>query len=330
MSETIKVIFMGTPEFAVPTLNKLIESDNIEIQALFCQPDKAAKRGKKIQQAPTKIIALEQQIPVYQPEKLSLELENIKALAPDLIIVIAYGKIIPQSILNIPKYGALNIHASLLPKYRGSSCLQAAILNGDDKTGITIIKLDATMDTGPILRQRELKLDGTETTDNLHDTLSQMGADLLLETITDYITNKIQAIPQDDSQASYVSLIKKEDAKLDPSLSAEMLERKVRAYHPWPGAYLELNNGEKLKILASKVKDKATKEEKEKIIEMKENNNSSSNEELASFYLENKELFLKCGQNDLHILKLQRENRNALSASEFLKGNSDILELRAK
>ncbi|NCB20552.1 MAG: methionyl-tRNA formyltransferase [Clostridia bacterium] len=320
MKKKIKTIFMGTPDFAVPTLKKLIESENIEIQAVFCQPDKAANRGKKIQQAPTKIIALEQQIPVYQPDKLSLELENIKELEPDLIIVIAYGKIIPQSILDIPKYGALNIHASLLPKYRGSSCLQAAILNGDEKTGVTIMKLDAKMDTGPILRQRELKLAGTETANDLHDTLSQMGADLLLETIADYLNKKLQPIAQDDSQATYVSLIKKEDAKLDPKLDAETLERKVRAYYPWPGTYLELSNGEKLKILAAKLR----------IRENKKTEGGQDNLHIGSFHLENKDLFLKCGQNDLHILKLQRENRNALSASEFLKGNSDILELKAK
>lgn len=311
MNKNLKVIFMGTPSFSLPVLKKLIQANNIDVLAVFSQADKAVGRGKKITQTPTKILALKHQIPVFQPEKLKLELENIKQLAPDIIIVIAYGKIIPQSILDIPRFGCLNIHASLLPKYRGSSCLQAPILNGDTETGVTIMKLDANMDTGPILSQKSIILDGTETAETLHDKLSEMGAELLMNTIYDYCEGKIQTKAQDDSQASYVSLIKKEDGKLDPNLNAQILERKIRAFYPWPGTYLELSNGEKLKILSGKI------------------NKKHAENKIGSFFTENNELFLSCGQNNLHILKLQRENRKPLTASEFLKGNKDILSLIA-
>lgn len=302
---------MGTPSFSLPVLEKLIQANNIDVLAVFSQADKAVGRGKKITQTPTKILALKHQIAVFQPDKIKLELENIKQLAPDIIIVIAYGKIIPQSILDIPRFGCLNIHASLLPKYRGSSCLQAPILNGDTETGVTIMKLDANMDTGPILRQKSITLNGTETAATLHDKLSEMGAELLMSTIHDYCEGKIKAKAQDDSQASYVSLIKKEDGKLDPNLDAQILERKIRAFYPWPGTYLELSNGENLKILSGEIREK------------------HAENKIGSFFTEKNELFLSCGQNNLHILKLQRENRKALNASEFLKGNKDILNLIA-
>lgn len=311
MNKNLKVVFMGTPNFSLAALKKLIQANNIDVLAVFSQADKAVGRGKKITQTPTKVLALEHKIAVFQPEKLKLELENIKQLAPDIIIVIAYGKIIPQSILDIPRFGCLNIHASLLPKYRGSSCLQAPILNGDTETGVTIMKLDANMDTGPILNQKSITLNGTETAETLHDKLSEMGAELLMKTIYDYCEGKIKAKAQDNDKASYVSLIKKENGKLDPNLDAQILERQIRAFYPWPGTYLELSNGEKLKILSAKISKKYTENK------------------IGSFFTEKNELFLRCGQNNLHILKLQRENRKALNAAEFLKGNKDILHLIA-
>lgn len=309
MNKKLRTIFMGTPDFAVPGLQSLLASADFELIAVYTQPDKSVGRKHVLTAPPVKKTALEANIPVFQPEKIKTALETISALKPDLIVVIAYGKIIPQSILDIPKYGCVNVHASLLPKYRGASCLQAPIKNGDDKTGVTIMKMDAGLDTGPILKQLEIALTGKEDLEEMHDKLSQLGAKNLPSTLLDYCDNKITPQAQDESKTSYVGLISKEDGRLDPKNNAEELERQVRAYTPWPGTYLVLDNGEKLKVIKAEV----TKE--------------SNSQSIGSFYIEDAKLYLKCGQNSLHILKLQRENRNALSASDFLKGNQDISKL---
>ncbi len=309
MDKKLKTIFMGTPDFAVPGLQSLLTSPDFEVIAVYTQPDKSVGRKHTLTAPPVKKLALEQNIPVFQPEKIKTAIEDIASLKPDLIVVIAYGKIIPQSILDLPKHGCINVHASLLPKYRGASCLQAPIKNGDEKTGVTIMKMNAGLDTGPILKQIEISLDENETLENVHDRLSRLGAENLPATLIDYCNNKIVPQEQDESQASYVGLISKEDGRLNPKNNAEKLERQIRAYTPWPGTYLVLDNEEKLKIIEAKV--------------TKTDNSQSA----GSFYIEDGQLCLRCGQNSLHILKLQRENRNALSASDFLKGNQDITKL---
>ncbi|MDD2681182.1 MAG: methionyl-tRNA formyltransferase [Patescibacteria group bacterium] len=311
MNKKLKTIFMGTPDFAVPGLQSLLASSDFEVMAVYTQPDKSAGRKHILTPPPVKKIALEKNILVFQPEKIKTAMENISSLQPDLIVVIAYGKIIPQAILDLPKYGCVNVHASLLPKYRGASCLQAAIKNGDKKTGVTIMKMDAGLDTGPILTQLEITLSGKENLEEIHDKLSKLGADNLVSTLIDYCNNKIIAQTQDESKASYVGLITKEDGFLNPQNSAEEIERQIRAYNPWPGTYLILDNQEKMKIIEAEVFEAA------------------NSQLVGSFYIENNQLYLTCGQNSLHILKLQRENRNALSASDFLKGNKDIVKFKA-
>lgn len=302
---------MGTPEFALPGLKALLESSDFEIIGVYTQPDKPAGRKQKLTPPPVKILATEKNIPVFQPEKIRTEIDNIKGLNPDLIVVIAYGKIIPQEILDIPQYGCVNVHASLLPKYRGASCLAAPILNGDQESGVTIMEMDAGMDTGNIIKQTASPLSDQETLATLHDRLAKLGAEILTDTLKKYINGEIKAEVQDKNQASYVQLIKKEDGHLQPQLSAAELERKIRAYNPWPGAFLVLDNGEKIKILEAEVEK------------------SANNSNLGVISLNNGQLALNCGQDILFILKLQRENRNAMSASDFLKGNQDILKLKA-
>lgn len=311
MAVKIKTIFMGTPEFALPGLKALLESPDFEIIGVYTQPDKPAGRKQRLTPPPIKTLAIQNNIPVFQPEKIKTEIDNIKSLNPDLIVVIAYGKIIPQAILDIPQYGCINVHASLLPKYRGASCLAAPILNGDKESGITIMEMDAGMDTGKIIKQVSTLLSPQETLATLHDRLAKLGAEILTDTLKRYIQGEIKAEVQDENQASYVQLIKKEDGHLQPRLSAAELERKVRAYNPWPGAFLVLDNGEKLKILEAKAEK------------------SENNSNIGEIYLNNGRLALNCGQDILFILKLQRENRNAMSASDFLKGNQDILKLKA-
>lgn len=303
---------MGTPDFAVPGLKALLASPDFKLIAVYTQPDKSVGRKHTLTAPPVKELARESGIPVFQPEKINAALEDIKALEPDLIVVIAYGKIIPQTILDLPAYGCINVHASLLPKYRGASCLQAPIINGDLETGITIMKMDAGLDTGPILKQFTITLNGEENLEVLHDRLAKLGADNLPAVLLDYCAGKIIPQTQDESTTSYVGLITKEDGQLNPKRSAKELERQIRAYTPWPGTYLILPNQEKLKIIKAEV------------------SKTTGDGKIGEIYQENDKLYLRCGQNSLHILKLQRENRNALSASDFLKGNKDLIGIIAE
>lgn len=304
---------MGTPDFAVPGLERLLTAPDFNVIAVYTQPDKPVGRKQILTPPPVKVVAQAAGIAVFQPDKIKTEFDHLNELKPELIVVIAYGKIIPQVILDIPKYGCVNVHASLLPLYRGASCLQAPILNGDAETGVTIMKMDAGMDTGPILRQEKISLNGQETLTELHDKLSQLGAKTLIPTLIAYCEGKLSAQAQDESKATYVSLTKKEDGHLSPQRTATELERQIRACQPWPGAYLLLPNQEHLKVMNVEV-------------EVKDGEN---NRKIGEIYTEEGQLFLACGQNSLHILKLQRENRNALNASDFLKGNQDIIGLIA-
>ncbi|PKM87686.1 methionyl-tRNA formyltransferase [Candidatus Falkowbacteria bacterium HGW-Falkowbacteria-2] len=307
MNKQIRTIFMGTPDFAVPGLKALIEAPDFEVIAVITQPDKPVGRKHILHAPPVKTVALEAGIQVIQPEKIKTEIDHIAELKPDLVVVIAYGKIIPQAILDIPQYGCINVHASLLPRHRGASCLQAPILKGESETGVTIMLMDAGLDTGPILRQEKIELKGDETLTDLHDTLSELGAKALIPTLSSYCEGGILPVPQDETLASYIGLMTKENGRLTPMRTATELERRVRALNPWPGTYIELPNGEHIKVLKAEVDERDHKRA------------------VGEIYTENNELFLACRQNSLRILKLQRENRNALDASDFLKGATEII-----
>ncbi|MDP3837248.1 MAG: methionyl-tRNA formyltransferase [bacterium] len=307
MTKQIRTIFMGTPDFAAPGLKALIAAADFELVAIITQPDKPVGRKQTLSAPPVKKVALEAGIPVIQPEKIKAEIDNIAALKPDLIVVIAYGKIIPQVILDIPQYGCINVHASLLPRHRGASCLQAPILKGENETGVTIMRMDAGLDTGPILRQDKIDLKGDETLSDLHDSLSQLGAEVLVPTLRLYCEGGIIPEPQDETQATYIGLMTKENGRLTPMRAATELERRVRALNPWPSTYLELPGGEHIKVLKAEVDER------------------DHNRPVGEIYTENNELFLACRQNSLRILKLQRENRNALDVSDFLKGATEII-----
>ncbi|NCN22381.1 methionyl-tRNA formyltransferase [Candidatus Falkowbacteria bacterium] len=312
--EKVKVLFMGTPEFSLPGFKALIEADDFEIVGVYTQSDKPVGRKQTLTAPPVKILAQEHGLKVFQPLKIKPELDNIKSLAPDLIVVIAYGKIIPQEILDIPKYGCINVHASLLPKYRGAACLNAPILNGDDKTGITIMKMEAGLDTGPIIKQAEITLNGEEKLKDVHDKLSVLGAEILVPTLRLWLEGKIKAQEQNDEEATYIKVLKKEDGKLDFNKNAEELERMIRAYNPWPGTYALLK-GEALKIIEAKVVKENEINDQEILKSIK----------IGEIYQENKRLLAKCGQNYLDILKLQLPGKKPLSAQEFLNGNQDIV-----
>jgi len=244
---------MGTPEFAVPSLKALIESEE-EVIAVACQPDKPKGRGLEVSSPPTKILAERHGIPVLQPQKIRTEefFNKLKSLNPDLICVVAYGKILPKNILDLPPYGCINVHASLLPKYRGAAPINWAIIRGERVTGITTMKMDEGMDTGDMLLKRKMPIDDEDTGETLSEKLSDMGAGVLIETINLLKEGKLNPIPQDHSQATYAPILKKEDGRIDWRKSAEEIRNLIRGVLPWPGAYTTLE-GKLLKIYKARV-----------------------------------------------------------------------------
>jgi len=247
MPKKEKIVFMGSPDFALPPLQALHE--NYPVVGVVTQPDRAAGRGRELKPPPVKTRALELGIPLIQPEKLREPeaMEQLHVWAPDAIVVAAFGQILKQEVLDLPKFGCINVHASLLPRWRGAAPINAAILNGDEETGITIMKMDAGLDTGPILSQRAVRIQPDETAGSLFEKLSTLGADLLIETLPKYIAGEIEPRPQPEEDATYAPMLKKEDGLLDFSHQAVELERKVRAFNPWPGTYFKWD-GNRLKV----------------------------------------------------------------------------------
>ncbi len=241
--EKLRVLFMGTPDFAVPSLKLL--NLKYDVVGVVCQPDKINGRGNKLSFGPVKEFALENNLAVYQPEtfKDNACLELLKELNPELIVVAAYGKILPEYVLEFAKYGCINVHGSLLPKYRGASPIQAAVLNGDSKTGITIMHMAKGLDTGDMILSNETEIGFYETAGELFDRLSVMGAECLDEAIIQLVNGTANRVAQNENESSYVSMIKKEMGKLDFSVSALEIKNKVYGLNPWPCAYIEATSG---------------------------------------------------------------------------------------
>src|SRR5437660_1839505 len=256
----LRIIYMGTPQFAVPALEALVQgsapgavlAEGYEIVCVITRPDKPVGRGQEIIFSPVKQSALAHGLTVWQPGS-SKRPENIEALAAysaDLYIVAAFGQILPQAVLDQPRYGTLNIHASLLPKYRGVSPISEAILQGDSETGVTIMLIDAGVDTGPILFQRAIPIAGDDTTGSLTSKLAVLGASMLVEALPLWVQGKITPQPQDERFASHTHMLHKEDGKIDWNRPADVLARTVRAFTPWPGAYTNWGN-KLLKIISA-------------------------------------------------------------------------------
>jgi methionyl-tRNA formyltransferase len=246
----IKIVFMGSPDFALPGLRKLYAlsgSQNLKEQmtvvGVVTQPDRASGRGRELKAPPVKTLALELGLPVIQPERLKQPeaMEQLRAWSPDLIVVAAFGQILKKDVLDLPRYGCINVHASLLPRWRGAAPINAALLHGDEETGITIMQMDVGLDTGPMLTKKSIRLTPTDTAGSVFQALSTLGADLLIETLPRYIAGEITPQPQDDSLATYAPMLKKEDGKLDFTRDADELERLIRAFNPWPGAFMDLD-----------------------------------------------------------------------------------------
>jgi methionyl-tRNA formyltransferase len=244
------VIFMGTPEFALPTLRALFAHHHV--LAVVTQPDRPAGRGGNVRMSPVKKLALARDVPVFQPGKIrrTEAIADLKTYGiPDVYVVAAFGQILPQDVLDIPAHGSINVHASLLPRWRGAAPIHAAIRAGDDESGVTIMKMDAGLDTGPMLSKRAVPIRDDETAATLHDRLAEVGADLLIDTLPGYLAGEITPQPQNDENATYAPQISKADGDIDWTESADSIERLVRAFKPWPGTYTYFR-GQMLKIHA--------------------------------------------------------------------------------
>jgi len=295
----MRVIFMGTPEFSVPVLEALHEAGH-EILAVYCQPPRPAGRGKKPRPSPVEVRARSLGLKVRAPVSLknSEEQAEFAALKADVAVVVAYGLILPQAILDAPAHGCLNIHASLLPRWRGAAPIHRAILAGDEETGICIMQMEAGLDTGPVLLREKTDISALDTTASLHDRLSGIGARLITEALGKL--PELVAIPQGDDGVTYASKIEKEEARVDWASSAVEIDRQIRALSPFPGAWTMVGDV-RVKLLMSKV---ATL------------NGGSGN--VPSSLLEG--LSIACGQGSVEILRAQRQGKQAMDATEFLRG----------
>lgn len=236
---------MGTPEFSLPSLERSI-LDGHEVAAVFTQPDKPSGRGRHLHAPPVKTLALEKGIPIHQPSRIKSNEEVravFEAILPDACVVVAYGKILPEWMLAIPRLGCINVHASLLPKYRGAAPINWAIANGERETGVTIMQMDAGMDTGPMLAQRSIEIGDDETAPELSARLAQLGAELLSETLPRIERGEIATLTQDESEATYAPILKREDGLIDWSMRAMEIANRVRAFQPWPGTYASFRGG---------------------------------------------------------------------------------------
>ncbi|NDV25791.1 methionyl-tRNA formyltransferase [Desulfovibrio sp. JC010] len=234
-----KIVFMGTPDFASTILEYLVEWDGCEVIGAYTQPDRKSGRGQKVNHSAVKKVALKNDIPVYQPVNFKDEkdVEELRALEPDFLVVAAYGLILPQAVLDIPAVMPINVHASLLPKYRGAAPIHRSVANGDHATGITIMKMEAGLDTGPILVQQALGIAWDDFTGKVHDELADMGGPLVMETLLRYQDGRLTVLPQDDSIATYADKLSKEEGLIDWNLPVKEVHNKIRGMYPWPGAF---------------------------------------------------------------------------------------------
>lgn len=256
---SIRVVFMGSPDFSLTSLRLLAQ--HYQVVGVVTQPDRASGRGRELKAPPVKILTQELNIPVMQPQKLRdpEAMQQLTEWNPDLIVVAAFGQILKKDVLEMPRYGCINIHASLLPRWRGAAPINAAVLAGDEETGVTIMKMDVGLDTGPMLAMKRIRIKPDDTAGSLFEALSTLGADLLIETLPAYMEGKLTPQPQPEDGATYAPMLKKEDGRLDFTQPAVELERRIRAMNPWPGAWFEWD-GNLLKVSRGSVSEAKGKE----------------------------------------------------------------------
>ena len=301
----MRIVFMGTPDFAVGSLQALCESGKHEILAVVTQPDRPKGRGNKLLQTPVKEYALAQGLTVYQPQKVKTPefVELLHELQPELIVVAAFGQFLSKEILELPKYGCINVHASLLPKYRGAAPIQYAIIKGEKESGVTIMQMDIGMDTGAMLDKVVVPIAENTTMGELHDALREQGAALLLEVIDKIAAGTAAAEPQDDAQATYATLLDRSMEHIDWSKTAQEVHNLIRGFNPAPSTFTKLPNGKSLKIWGSKMTDKSSAAAAGTVIETGKHS-----------------FFVACGEGVLEITEVQPESKKRMPAQVFLNG----------
>lgn len=302
----MKIVFMGTPDFAVPCLEGLIENGH-QVELVVTQGDKPKGRGHKLTPPPVKEFALSNNIPVFQPQSMKEESSylKLKEAEADLFVVVAYGKILPEAILKLPKYGCINVHASLLPKYRGAAPIQRCIMNGETTTGVTTMQMDAGLDTGDMLIKKEIPIEADDTGETLHDKLCLLGKEALLETLHALESGSLTPEKQRDSDSCYAGMIDKKTATVDFSHSAEVIANLVRAMNSYPYAQTHYN-GKLMKII------KATADKTDTL--------TAKPGEILSVKTDS--FTVKCGTGALNITEIQMEGKKKMPVSEYVKGNS--------
>ena len=314
----MRIVFMGSPEFALPTLRALIESDH-DVVGVVTQPDRPAGRGRSMRRPPAAALAVECGLAVLQPGKVNKDdsLDALRALRPEVLVVAAYGQIMKQPLLDIPTRGALNVHASLLPRHRGAAPSVGALLAGDDETGVTIQEVVLKLDAGPIVAQRRLAITDDDTTGSLNEKLSELGAELLIEVLPEWERGEANAVPQDEEAATFSPSVKREDAVIDWSMGASDVWRRVRAYAPWPVATTTVD-GESLRILEAWPTEAGAGREPGVVIELPSQSDLPSGAGFA----------VTCGAGSLVIVRAQRAGKRPLSGVELLRGFSALLGKR--
>jgi len=304
VTQPLRIIFAGTPDFAARHLQALIQSEH-QIVGVYSQPDRPAGRGKKLKASEVKALALEHNLPVFQPQSLKNDdaLVELKNLNADIMIVVAYGLILPKAILEAPRLGCLNVHGSILPRWRGAAPIQRAIWAGDEQTGVTIMQMDEGLDTGDMLHISRCAINADETSASLYTKLAELGPDALIETVNKLAKGELKAEPQNDEQANYAKKLSKDEANIDWSMDAAQIERNIRSFNPWPVCFTQMGE-QTVKIYQAQVVDQT----------------GSAGQVLSS---DKTGVVVACGKHAICITQLQPQGKKPMAISDFLNGRSD-------
>ncbi|HWN64907.1 MAG TPA: methionyl-tRNA formyltransferase [Candidatus Binatus sp.] len=313
----MRVVFIGTGEIGVPALQALLQSGEHQLTGVVTQPDKPIGREQRIEPSPIKKALIGIKMPILQPARIKdrQSIEEIRGLLPDVIVVMAYGQILPRTILEIPSLACLNLHASLLPRHRGAAPIQAAIASGDSETGVTVMYMDEGLDTGDILLQRKIDILPTDTGGSLHDRLAQIAPEVLLEGLKLLVQGNAPRVPQDNALATYAPKLSRENGRIDWTEPAKVVERKIRAYNPWPGAFAILTDRPghelKLKVLSAQIVD-------------------GKGRPGEALYADNHGLIVATGEKALSLQNVQLEGKSRMGAHDFVRGHARLLERKLK